>query len=112
MLRHYAGRTFPIARAAVCWGPADAFLGRLAATAGRLDVAEEHFRTAIVEAARIGAHSAGARARAWYAELLRARSGPGDAEQAAELQRVADEESERMGLAAWPMRIASVEQRA
>jgi hypothetical protein len=98
-LRPYAGRMFTIARAAVCWGPADSFLGRLAATAESWDEAEGHFEDALVVCERVGAAAMEARTRAWYAEMLRARGRPGDVERAAELQRRAAAEAERMGLA-------------
>jgi class 3 adenylate cyclase/tetratricopeptide (TPR) repeat protein len=98
-LRPYAGRMFTIARAAVCWGPADSFLGRLAATAGMWAEAEGHFEDALVVCERIGAVAMSTRTRSWYAEMLRARELPGDAERAAELGRRATAEAERMGLA-------------
>jgi class 3 adenylate cyclase len=99
VLRPYSGRTFTIARAAVCWGPADVFLGRLAATAGRFAEAETHFEAGLADCERIGARALAARARAWYAEMLRARAGRGDAERADALERTAREEAELLGLA-------------
>jgi tetratricopeptide (TPR) repeat protein len=102
VLRPYAGRVFTIARAAVCWGPADAYLGRLAATAARWEEAERHFEDAIAACERIGARAVLPRVRWWYAEMLRARGGPGDAERAAELEALALPEAERMGLALAP----------
>jgi hypothetical protein len=104
VLRPYAGRTFTIARAAVCWGPADSFLGRLAATAGHLDEAEAHFEAGLAAAERIGARPLAARTRAWYAEMLRARGGSGDEERADAFERAAREDAERLGLELSPRR--------
>lgn len=99
VVRPYAGRIFTIARAAVCWGPADSFLGRLAATAEMWDEAERHFEDALTSCDRIGATAMAARTRAWYADMLRARGRPGDAERAGVLERELAPEVERMGLA-------------
>jgi class 3 adenylate cyclase len=101
-LRPYAGRMFIIARAAVCWGPAEAFLGHLAATAGLLDEAQGHFDAALLACERVGARPMAARTRWWYAEMLRARNATGDAERAAELAAVAEEEAAALGLALEP----------
>lgn len=98
-LRPYAGRMFTIARAAVCWGPGDSFLGRLAATAGMWDQAERHFEDALAACERVGAAAMATRTRAWHAEMLRARARPGDDERAADLEQQAGAEAERMGLA-------------
>jgi class 3 adenylate cyclase len=98
-VRPYVGRMFVIARAAVCWGPADSFLGRLAATAGLLDEAEAHYEAGIAASERVGARAMAARTRWWYAELLRARARPGDVERAAELEQVARAEADVLGLA-------------
>jgi class 3 adenylate cyclase/tetratricopeptide (TPR) repeat protein len=95
----YAGRMFVIARAAVCWGPADSFLGRLAMTAGLLDEAEAHFDAALAACERTGARAMAARTKWWYAELLRTRSRPGDGERAGALAAAAREEAGVLGLA-------------
>lgn len=94
----YAGRTFVIARAAVCWGPADSFLGRLASTAGLPDEAEQHFEAALAACERMGARAMSVRTRWWYAEMLRARGRPGDTERAAALEAVARVEAEELDL--------------
>jgi hypothetical protein len=99
LLSPYSGRNWLVARAAVCWGPADSFLGRLAATAGRWNESEAHFTAALEACDRMGARAMAARTRSWYAEMLRARGAPGDAERADELARVAAAEAERLGLA-------------
>jgi hypothetical protein len=107
VMRAYAGRTLTIARAAVCWGPADAFLGRLAATALLWDPAEAHFEAALAACERMGARAMAARTRWWYAEMLRTRGAPGDAQRAAELEAPARAEAEALGLALVPPRAVS-----
>jgi len=102
VLAPYAGRNCLTARAATMWGPVDSYLGRLAATAGRSDEAEAHFEAGIESAERMGARTIAARTRAWYAEMLRARGAPGDAERANELWRAAVVEAEQIGLALSP----------
>ena len=99
ILHPYAGRTLVIARAAVCWGPVDAFLGRLAATAGLGDEAQRHFDAALAACDRTGARAMAARTRWWYAEMLRTRGGEGDDQRADELGAAARSEAEKLGLA-------------
>ncbi len=98
-LRPYAGRMLTMARAAVCWGPADSFIGRLAATARMWDEAETHFEDALVACERVGAAATAARTRWWYSEMLRARGRPEDAGRAERLAEEARVEGDRMGLA-------------
>ncbi|HXG76254.1 MAG TPA: hypothetical protein VNJ53_06765, partial [Gaiellaceae bacterium] len=107
VLRPYAGRMFTIARAAVCWGPADAFLGRLAATAGLHEAAEHHFEDALAACERLGARALGARTRWWYAASLNARGAPGAAERAAQLEAAARTEADALGLALEPSAAAA-----
>jgi class 3 adenylate cyclase/tetratricopeptide (TPR) repeat protein len=102
VLLPYAGRWTVIARAAVCWGPVDSYLGRLAATAALWDRAESHFEDAVAACERVGARAMAARTRWWHAEMLRARSRPADAERARELEAAARAEADAMGLALSP----------
>jgi class 3 adenylate cyclase len=102
VLRPYAGRMFLIARAAVFWGPADSFLGRLAATAGLFDEAEEHFEAALKACERVGARAMAARTRWWYSSMLHARDEAGDAERASELVVAAEREAKELDLALEP----------
>lgn len=99
VVRPYSGRTSVIARAAVCWGPIDSYLGRLAATAELWDEAERHFEDALAACERMGARAMAARTRWWYAQMLRARGRPEDRERAVDLETVARAEAEAMGLA-------------
>jgi hypothetical protein len=101
-LRPYAGRMFIIARAAVCWGPADSFLGHLATVAGLFEEAEGHFDDALAACEQIGARPMAARTRWWYAEMLHGRNAHGDAERAAELAGSARQEAAALGLALEP----------
>jgi hypothetical protein len=98
LLLPYADRNLVMARAAVCHGPAECFLGRLAATAGDWTAAERHYHDGLAACQRMGARPLAARTRDWYAELLRARDEPGDAERADELERAARAEAETLGL--------------
>lgn len=83
LLQPYADRNL-VATLDVSLGSAERLLGRLAAAAGRHDVAEAHFRAAL-------AHHTAWRAEPWrahtllaYARMLRARGTHGDAALAAE----------------------------
>jgi len=102
LLLPYADRTLLMARAAVCHGPAAAFLGRLAATAGDWDAAEAHFAAGLAASERLGARPLAARTRAWLAEMLRARGAPGDAERADALERAARDEAGALALVLSP----------
>ncbi len=63
-------------------GTAALYLGLLAATAGRSDVAAAHLEEALRAAATIGAGVQVARAQLAYARVLLARGAPGDASRA------------------------------
>lgn len=63
-------------------GTAALYLGLLAATAGRVDVAAAHLEDALRAAATIGASVQVARAQLAYARVLLARGAPGDAARA------------------------------
>ena len=65
-------------------------LGNLAMLAGDLDGAAGHFERALAANIAIGAPLAVANTRREYAELLRRRGAPGDAERRADLLREAD----------------------
>jgi hypothetical protein len=98
ILRLYSGRILVIARAAVCLGPAECYLGRLAAAAAMWDEAERHFERGLSTCERLGARAVAARTRWWYAEMLRRRSVGSD-EHADELEAAAIAEAEALGLA-------------
>jgi class 3 adenylate cyclase/tetratricopeptide (TPR) repeat protein len=102
LLLPYVGRNCLTARAAIIWGTVDSFLGRLAATAGRYEVAERHFQAGIAAAERMRAPTMAIRTKTWYAEMLRARGSLEDLVRAGELERKVAEDAERIGLALEP----------
>jgi hypothetical protein len=63
------------------------------------DEAERHFEDALAICEHTGSTAMAARTRSWYAEMLRARGLPGDAERAAHLAALAEAAAGRMGLA-------------
>ena len=81
-------------------------LGNLAMLAGDLDGAAGHFERALAANTVIGAPLAVANTRREYAELLRRRGAPGDAERSADLLREADAFYRRVGI---PERVSTVE---
>jgi hypothetical protein len=99
VLAPYAGRNCLTARAATMWGPVDSFLGRLAATAGRFDDAEAHFRAGIEAADRVNARTSEVRTRWWYAQMLRKRNADGDEQRAVELKDAALAVARELGVA-------------
>lgn len=89
-LAPYEHRTVQVSLAA-CWGSAARYLGLLAATGSRAELAPGHFATALAGNARLGARPALARTQAEYADVLRARGEAGDAARARELRDAARE---------------------
>ncbi|MHB8512131.1 MAG: ATP-binding protein [Actinomycetota bacterium] len=83
-LRTYGGQVTFIGRA-FAWGSADRFLGMLAATAGDLSAAEEHYKAALELEERLEAPPFLARTRWWYARMLLTRNEQGDRERALEM---------------------------
>jgi tetratricopeptide (TPR) repeat protein len=81
----YAGHTIVVGFAAVCYGAASRYLGLLASTMSRWEVAEEHFKDALEMNARIGAKPWLAHTQHEYAAMLLARGQPGDHAQAMSL---------------------------
>jgi hypothetical protein len=84
----------------VCLGAADRFLGMLAATLGRIDDADSHYRTAVELEDRMKARPHAARTRCWYARTLLARNAPADRVHATELINAALATAEELGMAA------------
>jgi len=77
-LKPLSGRLVVMPRAALVLGPADFFLGRLAAAAGQLEAAEAHLGAAVALAERLRARPALARAHAALADLLADRGDAAD----------------------------------
>jgi DNA-binding SARP family transcriptional activator len=98
VMRPYAGTAIVVrGPAAACLGPADQYLGLLAATADDLALAEVHFEAALRLARRMRSAPFVAAAEVELARTLR-RRGRGDAERVALLLRSAEESALRMGL--------------
>lgn len=89
-------------------GSAARSLAVLAATMGRYDEAEEHFRAALAANARMGARPWLARTQYEYGRLLLARDGPGDREAARQLLQQALDEARSLGMAPLAARIEQV----
>jgi CRP-like cAMP-binding protein len=98
-LRPYAG-TAVVVRAPVtaCFGPADQYLGLLAAIMGDLALAEVHFEAALRLARRMRSAPFAAAAEVELARTLRQRGRGGEEERVAVLLRHAEEAGVRMGL--------------
>ena len=82
----FVGRTIVLG-SALYYGPAEYFLGLLAATRSRFDEAVSHFETAITNGQRAGARIFVARTRLACARALLARGEAGDRARAARLVR-------------------------
>jgi DNA-binding SARP family transcriptional activator/tetratricopeptide (TPR) repeat protein len=98
-MRPYA-QTAVVLRApgAACVGPADQYLGLLAAATGDLALAEVHFEAALRLALRMRAEPFVVAAEVELARALRQRGREGDEERVAVLLRHAEESAVRMGL--------------
>jgi len=99
-LAPYAGQAVASGAAAHCPGAVDRFLGQLAATLGDFDEAESRYEAAVALETALRSPPLLARTRYWYARMLLAREGPGDAERAAGLLEYAVEKAETLGMAA------------
>ena len=98
-LRPYAGTAIVLrAPAAGCMGPADQYLGLLAAAMGDLALAEVHFEAALRLASRMRAKPFLVAAEVELARTLRQRGRDGDEERVAVLLRHAEESAVAMGL--------------
>jgi hypothetical protein len=61
-------------------------------------VAEQHFSTALRQAAELPHRPEEAHTRRWYGQMMLDRAGPGDRQQAQRLLRLAVTDYERMGM--------------
>jgi DNA-binding SARP family transcriptional activator len=92
-------RLFPVvARAVCCYGSAEHYLGRLAATAGRTDDAVRHLERGVRANDALGALPRATVGRLHLAELLLTRDAAGDAARARELLADAAAAAESLGL--------------
>ncbi len=98
-LRPFAGTAIVLrAPAAACMGPADQYLGLLAAAMGDLALAEVHFEAALRLARRMRAKPFIVAAEVELARTLRQRGRDGDEERVAVLLRHAEESAVALGL--------------
>jgi len=85
----FKDRNFASSDASVAHGAGTRYLGLLAATAGRLNLAAQHFEEAIAHNTRMGARAYCALSQAEYARVLLERDAPGDRAKAATLLQAA-----------------------
>jgi hypothetical protein len=110
MLSPYAG--FAVVAEVSCFGAASRYLGQLAATMGRWQVAESHFDQALLMNARMGAKPWSAHTQFQYARMLLARSAPTDVPRAAILLDDARMIARQLGMRSLATRIAEVSREA
>ncbi|MGH2600455.1 MAG: helix-turn-helix domain-containing protein, partial [Dehalococcoidia bacterium] len=101
MFLPYAGRVLVFEVAVLCYGAAAHYLGMLAATMERWDVAEAHFEDALAMHARMGARPLLAHTRREYAAMLLKRRAPGDAGRARGLIAAATATYDELGMDVW-----------
>jgi hypothetical protein len=97
LLEPHAGLFALIARGAGCYCSTERYLGRLAATLGRLDEAEARLRRAVAIDEAAGASVYAAAARLWLGRVLAER---GDARRAREVLTEAGGRAEALGMPA------------
>ncbi len=102
-LEPYADVNVVIGLAAVCLGSAESFLGKLAATMGRAEVARGHFERALAANARLRAPGCLARTQVDYARALGLGSPRG-----AELVAAAERTASELGLGAVARKVAAI----
>jgi len=100
LLVPYSGRNVVMGPGVACFGSADRLLGILAATGKRWAVAEQHFQTALVFNARIGASAWLAHTQAQLAAMLVERDAEGDRTRAQRLLIDALQTAQRLGMKA------------
>jgi hypothetical protein len=94
----YAGRNVVIVEGWASFGSADRPLGLLATTMGLWEDAETHFEAALDLNARLAARPWLARTQHGYAQMLRARGRPGDAERVRDLLHRALSTAQELGM--------------
>ena len=102
-LEPYADVNVVIGLAAVCLGSAESFLGKLAATMGRAEVARGHFERALAANARLRAPGCLARTQVDYARALGLGFSRG-----AELVAAAERAAAELGLGAVARKVAAL----
>jgi tetratricopeptide (TPR) repeat protein len=107
LLRPYTGRQIVAGFLCVCYGAADHYLGRLAATLGEWPPAEKHFEAALVMNRRSEAWPWLAHTQQHYAAMLLARGGASDRERAGRLLADALATARRLGMPALAARVTA-----
>jgi hypothetical protein len=98
LLPYHARQLVPAAIPAVCFGPVQRLLGRLAATAGALEEAAQHFELALAGAVHIRSEPVLARVKYDYARALVLRGAASDGERARTLLGEVRTSAERLGM--------------
>lgn len=95
-LSPHAGRCVSLAAVFVLPGPADLYLGMLAALLGRVAEADRHYAVALAVSERMGSRPSAARVRYWWARLFAARR---EVERAATLAEACRASARQLGMA-------------
>ena len=111
LLRPHSGMNIAV-DGMLCTGAVDRYLGLLAGTMGRRDVAVEHFDAAVAMNARMGAHTWLAHTRFDYAAVLLAQDGPRDRARGLEMLAVARRTAEQLGMTRLLERATALEGRS
>jgi tetratricopeptide (TPR) repeat protein len=98
LLRPYAEQTVVVGNATVCLGATSRFLGQLAATMGRWELAESYFQHALDLNERMRGGPWLAHTRYQYARMLQRRAADGDATRAADLIARAQAAARELGM--------------
>ncbi len=104
----HAGTIAVCATATYVEGAADRFLGILAGTVGRLDLAVQHLDAALALEARAGSAPLIAHSQYWLARMLRLRGAPGDEERAETLVNQSLATARQLGMRMLERQIASL----
>lgn len=106
-LRPFEGRVIVLAPV-LPWGAASHYLGLLAATMGRLDLARRHFEDALATNARTGCSQWLARTELAYAELLLDGGGDDERERALALLTESAQIAKALGMHLFTRRVCAV----
>lgn len=107
----YAGKAVVVAAAVSAWGSAYRYLGLLAATMRRWDVAEQHFRDALIQNERMGARPFTAVTNYEYATMLLQRARAEDAAKASDLLDQASLIARDVGMPVLEQRISAAREK-
>jgi tetratricopeptide (TPR) repeat protein len=111
LLSPYQDRTVVVGGATACYGAVGRYLGMLAMTRSRYEVAEEHFRDALELDSHIEAWPWLAHSQCEYAAMLLKRGGTGDRGRAQSLLGEAANAAQRMGMGYLEQKVADLQAR-